>query len=72
MSQTFYSLGEVGRLLKISPHRIAYAITATKLPEPAYRHANQRCFTIEDIQRIVKHFGLENPFQPKSTAQGDQ
>jgi 2,4-dienoyl-CoA reductase-like NADH-dependent reductase (Old Yellow Enzyme family) len=72
MNQTFYSLGEVGRLLSISPHRIAYAITATKIPEPAYRHANQRCFTKEDVERVIEHFGVENPFEAKSATQGDQ
>ena len=68
MENRFFSLGEVGRLLKISPYRIAYAITNQKLPEPEYRHAGQRCFTTEDIQRVVEHFGLEHPFQPKAAS----
>lgn len=72
MNKTFYSIGEVGRLLKLNPHRIAYAITAGTIPEPAYRHANQRCFTKEDVERVIEHFRVENPFQAKSTPQGDK
>lgn len=65
MEHRFFSLGEVGRLLQISPHRITYAIVNQKLPETEFRHAGQRVFSTEDIKRIVEHFQLENPFRPK-------
>jgi DNA-binding transcriptional MerR regulator len=56
-----YSLGQVARMLDLQNHRIAYALITRALPEPEQRHARQRCFTPDDVQRIAEHFKVANP-----------
>lgn len=55
-----YSLGEVARLAGVAPFRISYAIGVGALPDTAMRFANKRCFTEEDVDRVVRHFRPES------------
>ncbi|HMP03151.1 MAG TPA: hypothetical protein PKD86_00375 [Gemmatales bacterium] len=55
----FYALSDVARLLDVQGYRIAYAISTGALPDAARRIANKRVFTVEDVQRIAHHFGVE-------------
>lgn len=54
-----FSTGEVGRLLRIQPYRITYAITSGQLPEASFRFLGKRCFSEADIAKIADHFGVE-------------
>ena len=55
-----FSLGDVARLLRIQPYKIAYAISTGALPDASCRLANKRCFIAEDVERIAGHFGVES------------
>ena len=55
-----FSTGEVGRILRIQPYRITYAITSGQLPEASFRFLGKRCFSTNDIARIAEHFGVES------------
>lgn len=55
----FFALSDVARLLNVQGYRIAYAISTGALPDAAQRIANKRVFTVEDVQRIARHFGVE-------------
>lgn len=59
----FYALGDVARLLNVQGYKIAYAISTGALPDASCRLANKRVFTIEDVQRIARHFGVETTTQ---------
>jgi hypothetical protein len=54
-----FSIGQVGRMLKVQPYRIAYAIETGQLPDAAFHFLHKRCFTEADIQRIAQFFGVE-------------
>jgi len=45
-------LGDVARLLRCKPHRIAYLLSSGQVPEPGLRLGNRRIFTGEDVARI--------------------
>lgn len=62
--EAIYSLGDVARILRVQGYKIAYAITTGVLPEASGRLANKRCFTMEDVQRIARHFGVESTTVP--------
>lgn len=53
------STGQVGRLLNVQPYRIAYAINTGQLPEASFRFLDKRCFTMTDVERIARHFEIE-------------
>lgn len=63
MSQTFYSIATVSRLLGVAEHRLNYAVRAHKLPEPQ-QFAGRRMYTKVDIERLAEHFGVEMPQLP--------
>ena len=54
-----FSTGEVGKILRIQPYRITYAITSGQLPEASFRFLGKRCFSKNDIENIAEHFGVE-------------
>jgi DNA-binding transcriptional MerR regulator len=56
-----YSTGDVARLLGIRQHRIDFAISSGHVPDAKHRFLGKRCFDLHDIQRIAKHFGVQQP-----------
>lgn len=55
--QTYYSLGEVSRLLDIRPHRIVYLHTVAKVAEPERIFGN-RAYCWSDVMMLAEHFGV--------------
>jgi hypothetical protein len=51
-----FLLGEVSKLLARKPHHITHVLTTGKIPEPQARIANKRLFTVEDVERLARHF----------------
>jgi hypothetical protein len=51
-----FILGEVARVLKRNPHQVVYPLVTGKIPEPQMRLAGKRLFTVEDVNRLAKHF----------------
>jgi hypothetical protein len=51
-------LNEVSKRLGLSAHKVSYAISSRKVPEPKLRIANKRIFQQEDVVRLAQHFGL--------------
>ena len=62
--KTHYLLGEVARLLKIKPYRIAYAISVDLIPDAGMRISNKRVFTWDEIEKLAQHFGVELKKKP--------
>jgi DNA-binding transcriptional MerR regulator len=58
MDQLF-STGQVARLLGVPSYRIEYAHTNNGLGEPVQRVMNKRLYTLDDLRRVAKHFGVE-------------
>ena len=54
-----FSIGQVGRRLKVQPHKIAYAITQGRIPEANLMFLNKRCFTEAEILVIAKYFRID-------------
>ena len=52
-----YLLGEVAKILDRKPHQIVHLLTTGKIPEPEQRIANKRLFSVEDVERLARHFG---------------
>lgn len=63
MSETYFSITTVARLLGVAEHRLNYAHRAHKLPEPR-QFAGRRMYTKADIERLAQHFGVEMPELP--------
>ena len=61
MHDTYFTLGQVARLLGKKPHLITYAITSGHIAEPALRLGNKRVFGEVDMQRLARHFGVPMP-----------
>ncbi len=55
-----YLLGEVSKALGRKPYHVTHVLTTGKVPEPALRIANKRLFTVEDVERLARHFRV-NP-----------
>lgn len=70
--EQLYSLGEVARLLDMQRHRITYAISTGAVADVTHRVANMRCFTVEDIQRVAAHFGVESEALKTAGSQGGE
>src|SRR5208283_4592624 len=51
-----YLLGEVSKALGRKPYHVTHVLTTGKVPEPALRIANKRLFTVEDVERLARHF----------------
>jgi DNA-binding transcriptional MerR regulator len=56
MAEELLSIRDVGRRLGIAPHRIAYAHTQERLPEPRYRVAGKRIYTEADVKIVAAYF----------------
>lgn len=62
MNQTFYSISDCARLLKIQEYRIQYAHRTGKVPSPAI-FAGRRVYAEADLERLSKFFNVELPQQ---------
>jgi len=51
-------LNEVSKRLGIIAHKLVYAITTGKVPEPRLRINNKRIFQPDDVKRLANHFGV--------------
>ncbi len=51
-----YLLGEVAKVLGRKPHHVTHLLVSGQVPEPTTRIANKRLFTLEDVERLAKHF----------------
>ncbi len=60
--KTYYSLGQVARLLGVAPHRIVYLHTVGKSPEPNRVFGN-RAYRWSEVVALAEHFGVV----PKTT-----
>ena len=58
MTQLF-SIRDCGKLCSVPAHRIAYAHTQERLPEPALRVAGKRIYTWDDVLKVAAYFGVE-------------
>lgn len=72
MTKELYSIRDCGKLIGVAPHKIAYAHTQDRLPEPKFRVANRRVYTLDDCRRVARYFGVkirqdEEVFRGKST-----
>ncbi|QDV37716.1 hypothetical protein [Tautonia plasticadhaerens] len=67
-------LNDVTRILRLKPHRIAYAIATGQIDEPALRIANKRVFAEEDVRRLAVHFRVTPrwPSPDPATEDSDQ
>jgi DNA-binding transcriptional MerR regulator len=54
-----YSIRDCGKLIGVAPHKIAYAHTQDRIPEPKLRVANKRVYTLDDCRRVARYFGVE-------------
>jgi hypothetical protein len=54
-----FSIGQVGRRLKVQPYRISYAIETGQLPEASLHFLHKRCFTEAEIDGIAQFFGVK-------------
>jgi DNA-binding transcriptional MerR regulator len=54
------STGETARLIGVPAHKITYAFSSNRLPEPR-RVLGRRAFGKRDIERLAKHFGIVLP-----------
>lgn len=52
-------LHEVSKRLGIIAHKLVYAITTGKVPEPRLRINNKRIFQPDDVKRLADHFGVK-------------
>jgi hypothetical protein len=66
-----YLLGEVSRALGRKPHVVTHLLTSGKIPEPQVRIANKRLFTVEDIERLARHFRVALDWSAVNAAPAD-
>lgn len=59
MKMKLLLLHEVSKRLGIIAHKLVYAITSGKVPEPQLRINNKRIFQAEDVKRLADHFGVK-------------
>lgn len=51
-----FSTAEVCRQAMVAPHRLVYAMSQNKIPEPRNRLNGRRAFTLRDVARIKAYF----------------
>jgi DNA-binding transcriptional MerR regulator len=56
MTEQLFSIRDCGKVVGVAAHKIAYAHTQERLPEPQYRIAGKRIYTAEDVQRVAAYF----------------
>ena len=62
MTQKYYSLKDVAKAIRISPHKISYALTNGRLKEPL-QITHRRLFTEADIKAARDYFAKrDRPF----------
>jgi MerR HTH family regulatory protein len=66
-----YLLGEVARVLGRKPHVVTHLLTSGKIPEPQLRIANKRLFTVEEIERLARHFRVALDWSAANVARAD-
>lgn len=49
------SMAEVAKLAGVEPHRVQYALSRGRLPEPA-RVNGRRAFSPKDVERVREYF----------------
>lgn len=54
------SIRDVGRRLGVAPHKIAYAHTQERLPEPRFRVAGKRIYTPNDFEKVAAYFARQH------------
>jgi hypothetical protein len=52
-----FLLGEVARILNRKPHHVVYPLVTGQIPEPETRIGGKRLFTVDDVERLGRHFG---------------
>ena len=62
---TFFALGDVARLIKVPPHKIAYAITNGCIRDPEMRIAGKRIFTKQEAEEIGAYFSSKTSSKNK-------
>ncbi len=70
MTTNIFSIRDCGKLVGIPVHRIAYAHTQERLPEPAQRVAGKRVYTWQDCRRVASYFGVKIPDEPEAVHAG--
>jgi hypothetical protein len=53
---TFFALGDVARLIKVPPYKIAYALSNGWIHDPEMRIAGKRIFTKQEAEEIGAYF----------------
>ena len=53
---TFFALGDVARLIKVPPYKIAYALSNGWIQDPEMRIAGKRIFTKQEAEAIGAYF----------------
>jgi hypothetical protein len=66
--QSFFSLGEVSKDLRIPTWKILYAISSGRVPDVRIRCAGKRVFQKDDVSRLATHFGIETQAPSPSKA----
>jgi hypothetical protein len=66
-----FLLGEVARILKRKPHQVVYPMVTGKIPEPQMRLAGKRLFTVEDVDRLARHFRVTPNWTAPQSASAD-
>jgi len=59
MTQQYYTLGDVARLTRTTPHRIHYWIMSGQVPEPSLRIGSRRIWTVEEIVAVSERSQLD-------------
>jgi DNA-binding transcriptional MerR regulator len=52
MEQVYFSLGDVAKLLRTTPHKIHYLLSIGQIPEPNLRIGSRRVWTMAEIGAI--------------------
>jgi len=71
--QTFYSTGQLARMLGLRPHQIEYAHASGQLPEPEMRFLGKRVYSETDVARLSDFFGVStNGIAKTANGEADQ
>ncbi len=66
--QSFFSLGDVSKDLKVPTWKIVYAISTGRVPDVRIRCAGKRVFQPDDVSRLATHFGINSQAPSPSKA----
>ena len=58
-----FSTAEVCRQAMVAPHRLIYAMSQNKVPEPKDRLNGRRAFTLKDVEIIKAYFSKGNIYK---------